>query len=299
MPRTCPAEDRITVPAHTRCRPPGRGGRKASSRQTALRFEDDESETSWRTPRSFKTHGRKLFTSSGRLELTKSAQSYFRALESGKPRTKSQQNTDAAREHDLRKAQEAIADLAGGRRRPTMDDIDPRHMPADPCTGILYDHMKTPGDPRLKREIWQEQILGCALQAWCEQHDDECSDFIEEDTSFDPSTFSGVGRRTMPKQRASLARRDAMRKRNAKKNPCSPPDDVFVIDRGKRTKRKPPKCPCDLTPKFTVYGAKNQYKTSTRSLSAAKKSAGKSGSVEAGCSSIRKGFKKSRKRSGR
>lgn len=214
MPRTCPAEDRITVPAHTRCRPPGRGGRKASSRQTALRFEDDESETSWRTPRSFKTHGRKLFTEAGRLELTKSAQSYFRALESGKPRTKAQQDTDAAREHDLEKARAAIADLAGGRRRPTMDDIDPRHMPADPCTGFLYDHFKTPGDPRLKREIWQEQILGCALQAWCEKHDDQCEDFVEEDTSFDPSTFSGVRKKRKSTKKKATPKRKPAKKRS-------------------------------------------------------------------------------------
>lgn len=231
VPRECPAESRIVVPAHSRCPPPKRGGRKPrasrSKKATVHELHPKRTYTASDVPRLFAAE-----------KHTKAAAAHHARVRSGKKLTAKQQDREQEREELVHDSLNTIRDLLKslGGKKPSMHDIHPKEFEADPCTGTLYDEFKsdsTYGDAydylayrtdehgdgpkgapssrritnqlsRDKRDAWHERMYGCVLDQWCQDHPQKCGEEYEGgDTSFDPSSFEGLCRRRAPVKSAS------------------------------------------------------------------------------------------------
>lgn len=237
VPRACPAESRITVPAHTRCPPPSRGGRKPRAKKS-------KSATVLELPKRTYTASTvpRLFAAE---KHTKKGAAHHARVRQGKKLTPKQAELEADRskavEQTLRSIRTLLKDLGG--KKPSMRDIHPKEFEIDPCTGTFYEEFKGPstykdgydylayrkdehgdgpkGAPTSRRianqlsrdklDAWHEHMLGCVLDQWCQEYPQKCGEEYDgpSDSSFDPSAFSGIcrGHSCPPKKPTKKRRR--------------------------------------------------------------------------------------------
>ncbi len=223
VPRACPAESRITVPAHSRCPPPKRGGRKPRVKKTKMATVHElpkRTYTQSTVPRLFAAE-----------KHTKKGASHHARVRAGKKLSPKQAELEEDRskavDKTLRSIRALLKDLGG--KKPSMRDIHPKEFDVDPCTGTFYEEFKGPstykdgydylayrkdehgdgpkGAPTSRRvanqlsrdklDAWHENMYGCVLDQWCQEYPQKCGEEYAEggDTSFDPSSFSGLCRR--------------------------------------------------------------------------------------------------------
>jgi len=229
IPRTCPAETRITVPAHTRCPPPKRGGRKRPEPKTGRRKgqrggvqHEPEHEPVRALPvrdtkRAYEPHELPVFHAA-EPRLTKVAAEARRRMAAGKPLTKAHEELGYGREAALERAE---AELEGwvdffGKKKPTFAAFEGHArtkgrfektgssvsatLPADPCLGITFAEFNAGQQAGLdKRHYWNEVTFGCLLTRWCAKNPDACySEFGSDAASMalgedvDPDSWSEV-----------------------------------------------------------------------------------------------------------